>query len=125
MEKFKERCPATPLVYYSKGTGPDHWKSLIGMPISCLGIDWRQDLKQVLESWTDHWSIQGNIDPSWLFLDSIELESRLRKIFQGVKDLPQTHRRGWVCGLGHGVLPKTPESNVRLFLKLQKEYFSE
>jgi hypothetical protein len=29
-----------------------------------------------------------------------------------------------VCGLGHGVLQQTPESNVHLVLKLQREIFA-
>jgi uroporphyrinogen decarboxylase len=32
-------------------------------------------------------------------------------------------RRGWVCGLGHGILQKTPEDNVRRFVALQREIF--
>jgi uroporphyrinogen decarboxylase len=124
MNRFKERCPDTPIVYYSKGTGPDHWESLKEMPIACLGVDWRHDLAQVLTDWTPHFAIQGNIDPNWLFLEAPELETRLRAVFESVKKLPAKYRQGWVCGLGHGVLPRTPESNVRLFLRLQKELFS-
>ena len=41
-----------------------------------------------------------------------------------MKALPASARRGWICGLGHGVLQKTPESNVLLFLRLQREYFA-
>jgi uroporphyrinogen decarboxylase len=124
LRRFKERCPETPVVYYSKGTGPDYWSSLKGLPMAGLGVDWKQDLKTVLSDWSAHWAIQGNIDPHWLFLESSELESRLRKVFGAVKELPAEKRQGWICGLGHGVLPKTPEENVRLFVRLQKEIFS-
>jgi len=34
------------------------------------------------------------------------------------------NRNTWVCGLGHGVLPQTPESNVHLVLRIQRETFS-
>jgi uroporphyrinogen decarboxylase len=122
--EFKRLCPDTPIVYYSKGSGPEHWKHLKGLPIACLGIDWKHDLAQVLDRWSDEWGIQGNIDPDWLFLEPAELEKRLREVFQKVKSLPLSKRMGWVAGLGHGVLQKTPESNVRLFLKVQKEMFS-
>ncbi len=122
-KKFKEKAPQTPIVYYSKGTGPEHWKALQGLPISGLGIDWHHDITKVLTNWSGEYAIQGNIDPSWLFLEPAELELRLRKIFLAVKALPAEMRKGWVCGLGHGVLPKTPEQNVRLFLALQKEIF--
>jgi len=123
LNEFKRRCPSTAVVYYSKGTGPAHWESLKGLPFQGLGIDWNHDLAHVLSTWGREWAIQGNIDPHWLFLDSGELESRLRKVFNSVKSLPAECRKGWICGLGHGVLPKTPVENVRLFLKLQKEIF--
>jgi uroporphyrinogen decarboxylase len=55
----------------------------------------------------------------------VELEKRLKIVFNSVLALPSESRRGWICGLGHGVLPKTPESNVKLFLKLQREIFAE
>ena len=37
--------------------------------------------------------------------------------------LPAAARAAWVCGLGHGVLPGTPEENVRLVLDVQREMF--
>ncbi len=123
LEKFKMRNPQTPVVYYSKGTGPHYWKHLVHLPISCLGIDWKHDLSKVLMEWGQNWAIQGNLDPNWLFLQSDELESRIRIVFDSVKKLPAEKRVGWICGLGHGILPQTPEANVRLFLKLQKEVF--
>lgn len=124
LRRFKERCPTVPVVYYSKKTGPDYWAALKGLPISCMGVDWSHNLKDVLSDWSADWAIQGNIDPNWLFLPSDELERRLRAVFESVKSLPAEKRRGWICGLGHGVLPKTPEANVRLFVQLQRELFS-
>lgn len=124
LNEFKKECPETPVVYYSKGTGPEHWESLRDLPIDCLGVDWNHDIAAVLERFGERFAIQGNIDPEWLFLEPQELERRLRDVFTRVAALDPKYRKGWVCGLGHGVLPKTPESNVRLFLKLQKEMFS-
>jgi len=68
------------------------------------------------------WAIQGNIDPQWLLLPAAELEARLRPWFSRLRAQPATLRAGWVCGLGHGVLQHTPESNVKLVLELQREY---
>lgn len=111
------------LVYYSKNTEPSHWKCIAHLPIACMGVDWHHELDVVLNNWSDKFAIQGNIDPSWLFLPEAELLSRVKTVFEKVKDLPIEKRQGWVCGLGHGVLPKTPESNVKAFLRLQKEIF--
>lgn len=121
--RFQRLCPSTPITYYSKGTGPDHWDALDPLPIACMGIDWKHDIAKVLSRHSGKRAIQGNIDPQWLFLDAQELEARLRAVFESVLALPQEARRGWVCGLGHGVLQHTPESNVKLFLRVQKELF--
>jgi uroporphyrinogen decarboxylase len=125
LKKFKKRLPEYPILYYSKGTSAEYWAHLVDLPIAGMGVDWRTPIADVLNQWSDRWLIQGNVDPEWLFLDSAELEKRLRVVFESVKKLPAEKRRGWVCGLGHGILPKTPEQNVRLFLKLQKEIFPE
>jgi uroporphyrinogen decarboxylase len=124
LERFQKRCPNLPIVYYSKGTGPAYWRHLEGLPIAGLGIDWRHDIAQVLSEWSSRYAIQGNVDPEWLFLNPSDLEKRLREVFNRVRALPSSVRTSWICGLGHGVMQKTPESNVRLFLKLQKEIFS-
>ncbi|CAK9249828.1 unnamed protein product [Sphagnum jensenii] len=55
LKKFKALCPDVPVTYYSKGSGPDHWKALRDLPISCLGIDWRHDISEVLDCWSDQW----------------------------------------------------------------------
>jgi uroporphyrinogen decarboxylase len=81
-------------------------------------------MHEVLKNWHQEVALQGNVDPEWLFLPSSELERRLREVFSKVLELPSECRKGWICGLGHGVLPKTPEDNVRLFLRLQKEMFA-
>jgi uroporphyrinogen decarboxylase len=122
--QFREHCPETPVIYYSKKTGGEYWSLLKGMAIDCLGIDWNHDLSDVLPEWSHQWAIQGNIDPSWLLKSPDELEGLLRVYFGKIKALPIESRQGWICGLGHGVLPKTPEENVRLLLSIQKEIFS-
>jgi uroporphyrinogen decarboxylase len=47
----------------------------------------------------------------------------LRDCFTRLLEQPAALRAGWVCGLGHGVLQTTPEANVRLALKIQREMF--
>jgi len=122
MRRFRESCPDTPVIYYSRDTGPAHWAALGDIDLQCLGIDWRHDLVEVLRAQRGR-SIQGNIDPQWLLLPATELERRLRDCFARLLDEPAALRAGWVCGLGHGVLQGTPEANVRLALKVQREMF--
>ncbi|MFO1400745.1 MAG: uroporphyrinogen decarboxylase family protein [Steroidobacteraceae bacterium] len=123
LQLFRRRYPDLPVIYYSRETGPAHWQALRPLGIQCLGIDWRHDLALALTEQTPHWAVQGNIDPEWLHLPPAELEARVRGVFEHVRALPATVRAAWVCGLGHGVLQHTPEDNVRLVLRLQREMF--
>jgi len=122
---FLDLCPGAPITYYSKQTGPEHWNTLRPLPISCLGIDWNHPIDRVLAELSDRWAIQGNVDPHWLLLPADQFESQVRSVFESVQRLPPRCRQGWVCGLGHGVLPGTPESHVHRFLQLQREYFGD
>jgi uroporphyrinogen decarboxylase len=124
LARFRKLDALTPVTYYSRGTGPAHWDQLDGLPFQCLGIDWRHDLSEVLERYSDRYAIQGNVDPDWLLLPAAELEQRLRAWFAPLQRLSVQQRRGWICGLGHGILQRTPEDNVRLFLRLQRELFA-
>jgi uroporphyrinogen decarboxylase len=122
--QFRAHCPQTPLIYYSRDTGPAHWDALRGIDFQCLGIDWRHDLTDALNVYGGRWALQGNIDPQWLLLPRQELDTRLRSFFARVRALPAPQRAGWVCGLGHGVLQHTPEDNVRLAISIQHEMFA-
>ncbi len=122
--RFRAACPDTPLIYYSRDTGPDHWRALAPLAIQCLGVDWRHDLADTLARESARWCLQGNLDPEWLHLPAAALEARVREVFNKVLQLPQAARASWVCGLGHGVLQHTPEDNVRLVLRIQREMFT-
>ena len=122
--RFRAACPDTPLIYYSRDTGPEHWRALEPLDIQCLGVDWRHDLAATLRAQTPRWCLQGNLDPEWLLLPAAELEVRVRAVYAQVALLPVAARAAWVSGLGHGVLQQTPEDNIRLVLKIQREIFA-
>jgi uroporphyrinogen decarboxylase len=124
VQRFRASCPDVPLIYYSRDTGPDHWRALDALDLQCLGVDWRHDLAATLRAQSPRWCLQGNLDPGWLLLPAAELEANLRRVFASVAALPPATRAAWVCGLGHGVLPQTPESNVHLLIRIQHEVFS-
>lgn len=126
-ELFADVCPLIPtarFTYYSRQTGPAHWHALKELPISCLGVDWEHPLSAVMAEVGDRWAVQGNFDPHLLLLPEAELRPHLDRFFADALTVSPERRAGWVCGLGHGVLPGTPESNVRLFLNLQRELFA-
>ena len=124
MIQFRRRHPETPVLYYSKGTGPWHWQHLHSVPFEGLGIDWNHSISEVLNTWGSTWAIQGNFDPNLMLLNEEACRREIEKFFEPVLKLPRNKLNGWICGLGHGVLQWTPEANVRNFLSYQKEIFS-
>lgn len=123
LAQLKQLCPDARVLYYSKGTDARHWRLLESVPICGIGIDWRTPVVDVLDEFGDRWAIQGNFDPHAMLLPEADFLRSLERFFDPLLALPARRRRGWICGLGHGVLPATPEHHVRLFVDLQRELF--
>lgn len=111
------------LGYYSKGTTPAHLVTLRqNTSFAGFGVDHRFSLDEELKS-QPRGFLQGNFDQALLFCKPSEFQKRLDQYLKPVRLLTPEQRRWWVCGLGHGVLPQTPEENVRHFVKYVREVF--
>ncbi len=110
------------LGYYSKHTTPAHFNTPDFDQIKILGCgyDHRFNLiEQIKKNKTGF--TQGNFDQSLLHLNTSDFKKVLNEYLKPFADLAPTERLGWICGLGHGVLPKTPEANVKLFVQTVRE----
>jgi uroporphyrinogen decarboxylase len=117
------------IAYYAKGLHPAQAEgaSLAAMPWAGIGYDARWHLPALLPPLAIAARppfVQGNFDPALLCLTPGELADALRRYLAPFQALPAAARRGWICGLGHGVLPGTPEANVSLFVRMVREAFS-
>ncbi len=124
LDEFHRLCPDGKVLYYSKGTDARHWRQLRKLNLAGIGIDWRTRLADALQEFGEQWAIQGNFDPHALLLPENDFERAVEGYFAPLLELPPALRRGWICGLGHGVLPPTPERHVHVFIDLQRELFS-
>ncbi len=113
------------IAYYSKYTHQGYFQDyFLDQNISGIGFDHRLDLADCL---TQERSIfvQGNFDNNMLFCDQDTLKKYLEMDLRKIKELSLEDRNQWICGLGHGVLPKTPEDNIKFVVNFVREYFSE
>lgn len=110
--------------YYAKGVQPAHYENEFWRSGSLAGqgYDHRFALTDCLKSSRSGF-VQGNFDQSLLFLPESEFEVTLSNYLEKAAQLSVAERAGWVCGLGHGVLPGTPEKNVRRFVQKVREVF--
>lgn len=111
------------LGYYAKGVTAAHLAHPLfstGSPLAGLGFDHRWSIPEALKNYKLGF-VQGNFDQALLFLSHEEFKIQALKYLEEVRKLSVEERAGWVSGLGHGVLPKTPEENVRALVQMVRE----
>ncbi|NPA15187.1 MAG: uroporphyrinogen decarboxylase [Deferribacteres bacterium] len=107
-QRLIEAVAATgiPVIYFSTGTCG--MLSLFSR-YSCdaVSVDWRQRLSFAVDAVGEK-AVQGNLDPSALFMEKALLSGRVRQILlDGLK------ATGHVFNLGHGILPDTDPDVAR------------
>jgi uroporphyrinogen decarboxylase len=112
------------LGYYSKGTVPDHLGFLSEGRWAGAGFDHRWNLTERLKSGRAGF-VQGNFDQNFFFLDTNDFKKVLDTYLRPLAEMSPDERKGWVAGLGHGVLPKTPEAHVRYYVEKIRDVFSK
>lgn len=125
MPKIKELVEAFPgrLGYYTKNTNHEHIEDYFQLKqLAGLGVDHRWNLAKLFDK--SPGLVQGNFDQQLLFLSPQEFKQEFHRWIEPLKQLSMEQRKGWVCGLGHGILPQTPEENVRSFVKMVREVFA-
>lgn len=115
--------------YYGKNLSESALqKCLQSISFRGLGVDHRHELTDLLhdpsQAQIRRHFLQGNFDPEWMFLPPNEFDQMLWTWILPLQRLTPEERRGWVCGLGHGILPQTPEENVRHFVNRIREVFA-
>jgi uroporphyrinogen decarboxylase len=110
------------LGYYSKHTVAEHLEGLYEKAqFGGYGYDHRWRLQDRFGQAPGF--VQGNFDQNMLFLPEAEFKTYLDDFLKPFVEMTPKQRCGWVCGLGHGVLPQTPEAHVKYFVKRVREMF--
>lgn len=109
-----------PLVLYSNNS--THLLPKLSMlKVNALSLDWRCNLQEVRDNYGVNIGLQGNLDPAVLLTDEAIVREKTKEMIQSVKNW----QTGYICNLGHGVLPQTPTDNVHAMIDTVFEFTNE
>jgi uroporphyrinogen decarboxylase len=113
VEKVKAKHPDTPMILYINGSAGV--LELLGQSgVDIVSVDWTVDLTAARQRIGTHLGVQGNMDPCALYGSQDFIRDRI------LSTIRQGGGRKHIMNLGHGVLPTTPEDNVRFFFETAK-----
>jgi uroporphyrinogen decarboxylase len=108
-----KRDQGQPVIVFGVETG-ELLGQLEGTGADVVGVDWRVPLSSARKRVGPRPALQGNLDPTALFLPRPQLEQRLRRVL----DEARAAGPGHVFNLGHGILPGTPVENAKAVVEL-------
>ncbi|KAA8526758.1 hypothetical protein F0562_009013 [Nyssa sinensis] len=109
----RKKCPETPLVLYINGNG-GLLERMKGTGVDAIGLDWTVDMADGRKRLGAGISIQGNVDPAYLFSPLHALTDEIQRVVKCAG------ARGHILNLGHGVLVGTPEEAVAHFFDVAR-----
>jgi uroporphyrinogen decarboxylase len=116
LKTISEHVVGAPVILYPKGS----WYALERLATrtnaSAIGLDWTVTPEYAREVTRNEITLQGNFDPSKLFMPSKDIKSGVKRMIDrfGVQR--------YIVNLGHGILPTIPVDNARAFIEAVKEY---
>ncbi len=112
-KKVKETHPDTPLILLV--TGSSGILEMMGASgCDMVSLDWTVDMAVGRQRIGANIGAQGNMDPCVLYGSQAFIRDRI------LDTMRKAGRHKHVMNLGHGVLPTTPEDNVRFFFETAK-----
>ncbi len=121
IKQFKEQCPDVPVLYYGKNLSLETWKTLKTLDAQAYGIDHSHHMPTIVNELHRDGALQGNLPPETMSLPEDQAIDAINTFIDDMLTLAPEKRTGWICGLGHGILPTAKEANVRHFIRLVRE----
>jgi uroporphyrinogen decarboxylase len=81
-----------------------------------IGLDWRIPLDEGWARLGHKCAVQGNLDPAVVFASREHVWSAAEEVLRRAGG-----RSGHIFNLGHGILPETPEQNVKMLVEFVHE----
>ncbi|EES03302.1 hypothetical protein BDA96_03G243700 [Sorghum bicolor] len=113
VSRIKKECPHVPLVLYINGNG-GLLERMKDTGVDVIGLDWTVDMSDGRRRLGNGISVQGNVDPAFLFSPLPVLTDEIHRVVKSAGP------KGHILNLGHGVLQKTPEEAVAHFFDVTR-----
>ena len=107
-----------PIIYFVNGCAP-YVEELPKSGADVVGVDWRLDLRTIRRRLGGEVAVQGNLDPTHLFLPFEPLKARVAEVLSEAGPEP-----GHIFNLGHGILPPTDRDHVKFVVDTVRELSS-
>jgi uroporphyrinogen decarboxylase len=113
IQQLKET--GAPVIYFGTDTAT-LLTSIQETGTDVIGLDWRIPLDEGWAKLGHKCAVQGNLDPASLFASWEHVSSSAEDILRRAGG-----RAGHIFNLGHGILPETPEQNVKMLVDFVHE----
>ncbi len=100
-----------PVILFCRGSSLRAHK-LASIRPAAISFDWEGDLSAISHTLPQGIAVQGNLDPNLLRGDPEILRESVKRLLGSMRNHP-----GYICNLGHGILPDTPVENVQLLVE--------
>ncbi|HAJ58749.1 MAG TPA: uroporphyrinogen decarboxylase [Cyanobacteria bacterium UBA8543] len=114
VRQVKETHPDTPLILLVSGSA-GVLERMAKSGVDIVSVDWTVDMAEARQRLGSNMKVQGNMDPGVLFGSHNFIRDRI------LDTIRKAGNKGHILNLGHGVLPGTPEDNVRFFFETAKQ----
>jgi uroporphyrinogen decarboxylase len=82
-----------------------------------ISVDWNADLLNIKKSLPAGIAVQGNLDPHILYADKTVIKREIHRLFERMRG-----ENGFICNLGHGIMPDIPFDNVKYAIEVIKDF---
>jgi uroporphyrinogen decarboxylase len=103
-----------PVIVFAKGVHHSLDK-IANCGADVIGLDWTMDLGKVRKQIGDKVALQGNLDPTILLSDKVNIEKEAAKVLASYGK-----GSGHIFNLGHGILPNVPPASAKALIDFVK-----
>jgi uroporphyrinogen decarboxylase len=82
-----------------------------------ISVDWNADLLNIKNSLPAGIAVQGNLDPHILYAEKHVIKKEIHRLFERMRG-----QNGFICNLGHGIMPDIPFDHVKYAIEVIKDF---